>query len=177
MNFKAPGPSPLDPDPRLQQVTANCTQSSSTCNKPSPTTISIPITSPASSPTSSPHVLHLNPLISPATSSPASWRDYRFRFSSKYATSRSLLCPSTNSLGLCRSCCCWWVCKRWIWVLITCVVQSLKGPCEDPRNNFKELYLQNNQSNGFISPTLSNCSHLVTLDLGFNFLTGTIMQV
>ncbi|KAJ1429743.1 Leucine-rich repeat [Sesbania bispinosa] len=56
---------------------------------------------------------------------------------------------------------------------------NLSGPipsglCEDPRNNLKELYLQNNRFTGFIPPTLSNCSHLVALDLSFNFLTGTI---
>ncbi|CAL9001180.1 unnamed protein product [Prunus brigantina] len=48
------------------------------------------------------------------------------------------------------------------------------GLCGDPRNSWKELYLQNNRFIGTIPPTLSNCSQLVSLDLSFNYLTGTI---
>ncbi|MBA0823487.1 hypothetical protein Goarm_020217 [Gossypium armourianum] len=46
--------------------------------------------------------------------------------------------------------------------------------CENPTNRLKVLYLQNNILTGFIPPTLSNCSQLVSLHLSFNYLTGTI---
>ncbi|TYK12979.1 protein BRASSINOSTEROID INSENSITIVE 1 [Cucumis melo var. makuwa] len=48
------------------------------------------------------------------------------------------------------------------------------GLCEDPSNNLKELFLQNNWLTGRIPASISNCSQLVSLDLSFNFLSGTI---
>ncbi|KAJ9170280.1 hypothetical protein P3X46_018400 [Hevea brasiliensis] len=56
---------------------------------------------------------------------------------------------------------------------------SLSGPiptglCQDPSNNLKELFLQNNLFTGYIPSSLSNCSQLTSLHLSFNYLTGTI---
>ncbi|XP_059624386.1 systemin receptor SR160-like [Cornus florida] len=45
---------------------------------------------------------------------------------------------------------------------------------QDHGKSLKVLYLQNNNFNGPIPESLSNCSELVSLDLSFNFLNGTI---